>query len=83
MSKFFALLGWRKVPLPWCCFCHLTLGEKLSKEMFFQKKIKKMLEKFGAYLILSYFCGVLFHYYTYLGIGNEYNNASNQLTDIL
>lgn len=51
--------------------------------MFFQKKMKKMLEKFGAYLILSYFCSVLFHYYTYLGIENEYNNVSNQLTDIL
>lgn len=51
--------------------------------MFFQKKMKKILEKFGAYLTLSYFCGVLFHYYTYLGIENEYNNASNQLTDIL
>lgn len=51
--------------------------------MFFQKKMEKTLEKFGGYLILSYFCGVLFHYYTYLGIGNEYYNASNQLTDIL
>lgn len=51
--------------------------------MFFQKKMKKILEKFGAYLILSYFCGVLFHYYTYLSKENEYNNVSNQLTDIL
>jgi hypothetical protein len=83
MSKFFALLGRRKVPLPWCRFCHLTLSEKLSKEMFFQKKMKKMLEKFGGYQVLSYFCGVLFHYYTYLDIENEYNNVSNQLTDIL
>ena len=76
-------MGWQKVALTICHFCHLTLGKKLSKEMFFQKKMKKMLEKFGGYLILSYFCGVLFRYYTYLGIENEYNNASNQLTDIL
>jgi hypothetical protein len=45
--------------------------------------MKKILEKFGGYQVLLYFCGVLFHYYTYLGIENEYNNASNQLTDIL
>ena len=76
-------MGRRKVPLSWCHFCHLTLGGELSKEMFFQKMMKKMLEKFGGYQVLSYFCGVLFHYYTYLGIENEYNNISNQLTDIL
>lgn len=51
--------------------------------MFFQKMMKKILEKFGVYQVLSYFCGVLFHYYTCLDIENEYNNASNQLTDIL